>query len=84
MVYLYLEVVGAVCCSNVLGEYGSRVLYRDISSGGNSTARCVFGCLDELASRFLMALYILKPSSNRSPNIFYTCSESKNRTYKKV
>ena len=60
MVYLYLEVVGAVCCLNVLGEYGSRVLYRDISSGGNSTTRCIFGCLDRLASGELSSLFLLK------------------------
>ena len=33
--------------------------YRDISSGGDSTARCVFGCLDELASGELSGLFLL-------------------------
>ena len=35
------------------------LLYRDISSGGDSTARCVFGCLDELASGKLSGLFLL-------------------------
>ena len=35
------------------------LLYRDISSGGNSTAGCVFGCLDELASSELSGLFLL-------------------------
>ena len=35
------------------------LLYRDISSGGNSTAGCVFGCLDELASGELSGLFLL-------------------------
>ena len=35
------------------------LLYRDISSGGDSTARCVLGCLDELASGKLSGLFLL-------------------------
>ena len=35
------------------------LLYRDISSGGDSTARCVFSCLDELASSELRGLFLL-------------------------
>ena len=35
------------------------LLYRDISSGGYSTAGCVFGCLDELASGELSGLFLL-------------------------
>ena len=35
------------------------LLYRDISSGGDSTARCVFSCLDELASGELSCLFLL-------------------------
>ena len=35
------------------------LLYRDISSGGSSTAGCVFACLDELASGELSGLFFL-------------------------
>ena len=35
------------------------LLYRDISSGGDSTARCGFGCLAELASGELSGLFLL-------------------------
>ena len=35
------------------------LLYRDISSGDDSTARCVFGCLAELASVELSGLFLL-------------------------
>ena len=35
------------------------LLYRDISSGGDSTARWVFGCLDELVSAELSCLFLL-------------------------
>ena len=37
------------------------LLYRDISSGGNSTARCLYGCWDdhELASGELSSLFLL-------------------------
>ena len=35
------------------------LMYRDISSGGDSTARCVFGCLDELASGELSGIFLL-------------------------
>ena len=35
------------------------ILYRDISSGGGSTARCVFSGLDELALGELSSLYLL-------------------------
>ena len=35
------------------------LLYRDFSSGGNSTAGCVFSCLDELASGELSGLFLL-------------------------
>ena len=35
------------------------LLYRDISSEGDSTARCVFGCLAELASGELSCLFLL-------------------------
>ena len=35
------------------------LLYRDISSGGSSTAGYVFACLDELASGELSGLFLL-------------------------
>ena len=35
------------------------LLYKDISSGGNSTAGCVFVSLDELASGELSGLFLL-------------------------
>ena len=35
------------------------LLYRDISSGGNSTAGCVIGCLDELMPGELSDLFLL-------------------------
>ena len=35
------------------------LLYRDISSGGDSTAGCFFGCLDEWASGELSGLFFL-------------------------
>ena len=35
------------------------LMYRDISSGGYSTAVCVFDCLDELASGELSGLFLL-------------------------